>query len=65
MSNLWPEDSEPAASRRLLERAVQHLGPRSADHVVADGLYATALFLHLAGELGLNWIVWLKANLST
>jgi len=60
-----PKDSEAAASRRLLERAVQHLGPRFADYVVADGLYATAPFLHLAGELGLYAIVRLKSNLPT
>lgn len=58
-----PQDSEYAASQRLLERAVGHLGPRFADYVVADGLYATAPFLHRAGELGLHVLARLKSNL--
>ena len=58
-----PGDSEQAASQRLLRRAVHRLGRRFADYVVADGLYATAPFLHLARELGLSVVVRLKANL--
>ena len=57
-----PGDSEQAASRRLLERAVGSLGRRFADYVVADGLYAAAPFLNLAAELGLWAIVRLKGN---
>lgn len=58
-----PGDSEFGASRRLLWRAVQHLGPRFADYVVADGEYARAPFLHEVGELGLHAVVRLKENL--
>jgi hypothetical protein len=58
-------DSEYAASQRLLQRAVERLGRRFADYVVADGEYATAPFLHLAGELGLRVVARLKANLPT
>ena len=35
-----PGESELTASKRLLERAVTLLGPRFADYVVVDGLYA-------------------------
>lgn len=56
-------DSEYTASQRLLERAVRLLGRRFADYVVADGEYATAPFLHTAGELGLHVVAWLKSNL--
>jgi hypothetical protein len=56
-------DSEQAAGQRLLERAVGNLGRRFADYVVADGGYASAPFLHVAGELGLKAVVRLKANL--
>jgi hypothetical protein len=58
-----PGDSEYAASQRLLLRAVQHLGRRFADYVVADGEYATAPFLHAVGDLGLQMIARLKSNL--
>ena len=58
-----PGDSEVAASERLLERGVVHLGPRFADYVVADGLYAGAPFVHSAGRLGLRVVIRLKANL--
>ena len=57
-----PGDSELAASRRLIERAVPHLGARFADYLVADGLYAAAPFLNRVGELGLRAVVRLKAN---
>ena len=58
-----PDDSEYAASQRLLRRAVGHLGVRFADYVVADGEYATAPFLHRVGDLGLHVVARLKANL--
>jgi len=58
-----PGDSELAASGRMLERGVEHLGPRFADYVVADGLYANAPFLHRVGKLGLRAVVRLKGNL--
>jgi hypothetical protein len=41
---------------------VAALGPRFADYVVADGLYASAPFLHAAEELGLWAVVRLKGN---
>lgn len=58
-----PGDSEQAAGRRLLERAVGLLGKGFADYVVADSLHASAPFLHTAGDLGLRAVVRLKANL--
>ena len=57
-----PGDSELAASRRLLERAVEALGPRFINYVVADGLYAAASLLNRAQELGLWILVRLKGN---
>ena len=56
-------DSEYAAAQRLLRRAAEHLGPRFADYVVGDGAYATAPFLHTAGEVGLPVVARLKENL--
>ncbi len=47
---------------RLLVRTVHHLGSRFAQYVVADGAYATAPFLHCAGELGLHVVARLKGN---
>jgi hypothetical protein len=58
-----PGDSEYAASQRLLQRAMDGLGARFADYVVADGEYATAPFLHLVGDLGLHVVARLKGNL--
>lgn len=58
-----PGDSEYAASQRLLARAVAAVGRRFADYVVADGEYATAPFLHAAGDLGLRVVARLKDNL--
>jgi len=58
-----PGDSEYAAGQRLLRRAVEHLGRRFADYVVVDGEFATAPFLHAAGDLGLRTIARLKGNL--
>ncbi len=58
-----PGDSEYAAGQRLLRRAVENLGTRFADYVVVDGEFATAPFLHMAGELGLHVVARLKENL--
>lgn len=58
-----PADSEYEASQRLLERSVAGLGPRFADYVVGDAEYATAPFLHRAGDLGLRVVARLKGNL--
>lgn len=58
-----PGDSEYAAGQRLLRRTVAHLGRAFADYVVVDGGFATAPFLHAAGELGLKVVARLKENL--
>jgi DDE family transposase len=58
-----PGDSEYAGGQRLLLRAVRNVGPRFADYVVVDGKFATAPFLHTAGEAGLHVVARLKANL--
>jgi hypothetical protein len=58
-----PGESEYNAGRRLLRRAVGNLGPRFADYVVVDGEFATAPFLHEAGDLGLPVVARLKDNL--
>lgn len=58
-----PGDSEYAAGKRLLRRAVERLGVRFAAYVVVDGEFATAPFLHAAGDLGLPVVARLKANL--
>ena len=58
-----PGGCESAASTRLLQRAVSRLGKRFADYAVADGLYASAPWLHAVGDLGLRAVVRLKANL--
>lgn len=58
-----PGDSEYAAGKRLLKRAVEHVGPRFASYVVADAKFATAPFLHASGHAGLPVIARLKANL--
>lgn len=60
-----PGDSEYVAGQRLLQRAVAQVGQRFPDYVVADGECATAPFLHLAGDLGLRVVAWLKDNLPT
>ncbi len=60
-----PGDSEYSAGRRLLERAVGHLGRRFADYVVVDGEFAQASFLHDAGDLGLHVVARLKGNLPS
>jgi hypothetical protein len=56
-------DSEYAAGQRLLTRAVRAVGRRFADYVVVDGEFATAPFLHVAGEVGVRVVARLKANL--
>jgi len=58
-----PGDSESAAGQRLLQRAVAAVGARFADYVVVDGEFATAPFLHVAGDLGIRVVARLKNNL--
>ena len=58
-----PGESEYNAGRRLLRRAVGNLGPRFADYGVVDGEFATAPFLHEAGDLGLPVVARLKDHL--
>jgi len=60
-----PGDSEYVAGQRLLQRAVAQVGARFADYVVVDGGFATAPFLHVAGDLGLAVVARLKDNLPT
>jgi len=54
---------ELAASRTLLKRLVGSLGPRFAQYVVWDSLYANAPALHAANDLGLYVAAPLKENL--
>ena len=58
-----PGDCEYVAGQRLLQRAVAHVGRRFADYVVVDGEFATAPFLHVAGDVGLRVVARLKGNL--
>jgi hypothetical protein len=58
-----PGDSEYAAGQRILRRVIGMLGKRFAQYVVVDGEFATAPFLHTAGELGLRVVARLKDNL--
>jgi hypothetical protein len=58
-----PGDCEYNAGRRLLRRALGHLGKRFADYVVVDGEFATAPFLHAANDAGLYVVARLKDNL--
>jgi hypothetical protein len=58
-----PGDSEYSAGQRLLRRVVKNLGVRFADYAVADGEFATAPFLHAAGDAGLRVVARLKENL--
>jgi hypothetical protein len=58
-----PGEGERAASRRMLERLVRNLGPRFAQYVVWDSLYANAPALHQANDLGLYVAAPLKDNL--
>ena len=56
-------DSEYAAGKRLLRRVRANLGARFIDYVVVDGEFATAPFLHVAGEAGWPVVARLKDNL--
>ena len=56
-------DSEYAAGQRLLQRVIGGLGKRFAQYVVVDSGFATAPFLHTAGDLGLGVVARLKDNL--
>ena len=58
-----PGDSEYAAGQRLLRRVIGGLGKRFAQYVVVDGEFATAPFLHTAGDVGLWVVARLKDNL--
>jgi hypothetical protein len=58
-----PGDSEYAAGQRLLRRLRVNLGARFIDYVVVDGGFATAPFLHAAGEAGWPVLARLKDNL--
>ena len=58
-----PGDSEYAAGQRLLHRLRVSLGARFIDYVVVDGGFATAPFLHAAGEVGWPVVARLKDNL--
>ncbi|MEX0890633.1 MAG: transposase [Gemmatimonadota bacterium] len=58
-----PGENELIGAKRLLERALGHLGPRFADYLVVDGLYNGAPFLHLTEDLGVPVIAALKDNL--
>lgn len=58
-----PEEGELTASKRLLERSMGLLGPRFADYLVADGLYAGVPFIALAESWGLAVLIRLKENL--
>jgi len=48
---------------RLLRRVIGSVGKRFAQYVVVDGEFATAPFLHTAGDLGLCVVARLKDNL--
>ena len=58
-----PGDSEYAAGQRLLRRVRASLGARFIDYVVVDGEFATAPFLHTAGQVGWPVVARLKDNL--
>ncbi len=58
-----PGDSEYTAGQRLLARLRQSLGPRFIDDGMVDGEFATAPFLHTAGEVGWPVVARLKDNL--
>jgi hypothetical protein len=63
MEPYGPGVGEYAAGQCLPRRALAALGPRFADHVVVDGEFATAPFLHAAGDLHLRMVARLKGNL--
>jgi hypothetical protein len=58
-----PGDCEYNAGQRLMARAVENLGSRFASFVVVHGEFATAPFLHAAGQVGLHVLARLKGNL--
>ena len=58
-----PGDSEYAAGKRLLGRAVNALGGRFADYVVVDSNFAKAPFLHATEAAGLPVLARLQGNL--
>lgn len=58
-----PGDSEYSAGQRVLRRSVAQLGSRFADYAVVDAKFATAPFLHEAGNQRLKVIARLKDNL--
>ena len=58
-----PGDSEYAAGQRLLRRLRARLGARFIDYVVVDGEFATAPFLHAAGDADWPVVARLKDNL--
>ncbi|HET7099875.1 MAG TPA: transposase [Terriglobia bacterium] len=58
-----PGDSEYAAGLRLLRRVRASLGARFIDYVAVDGAFATAPFLHAAGEAGWPVVARLKDHL--
>lgn len=58
-----PDGSEFTSGKRLLKRAVSHLGPRFADYLVVDAKFATAPFLHCADAVKIPTIARLKDNL--
>ena len=58
-----PGDSEYAAGQRLLRRVRASLGGRFINYVVVDGEFATAPFLHTAGQVGWPVVARLKDNL--
>jgi hypothetical protein len=58
-----PGDSEYSAGQRVLRRSIEQLGCRFADYVVVDAKFATAPFLHEAGDQRLKVIARLKDNL--
>jgi hypothetical protein len=60
-----PGGGEQAASRTMLRRLVGSLGPRFAQYVVWDSLYANAPTLHEANDLGLYVAAPLKENLPS
>ena len=58
-----PGDSEYAAGQRLLRRLRARLGAHFIDYVVVDGAFATAPFLHAAGDADWPVVARLKDNL--
>jgi hypothetical protein len=48
----------------VLRRAVGQFGQRFADYVAVDAEFATAPFLHTAGDLGLSVVARLKGKVA-